>query len=404
MQRVWSGNDIKANRYSSKGDNCDYSNTNIYRAFRNCGRFIFVVFIIAICVNFFCIKTYAEESDPYEELYNILDVNVLEDVSDKNISEYFDADLSDSKSIWNINGYDLLLRLAKNSLLTDGTTLNVLKVVLVFSIVFIITKNTLVESEHLNFSFDTVSAGICAVIFLLPVSSLIFDVCSVVKSCCVFMNAFIPIYAALIVAVGYSATSASYSTLMFSVTQIFSLMADSIIVPLSNLTLVASISAAFNTVSKGFYELLRKSIIIILSTSMGIFIAVLNLQTVISAPSDTIGIKTVKTALGTFIPIVGTALSDSVSVLLAGAGTLKSTVGVYAVINIIVCVVPVLIKLLMWRLTVAVSVILLDLSQSETSVNIVKSIGSVITLMISVLLCVSVAYLLSVILTLSIGG
>jgi len=360
--------------------------------------------VFVICCSVFCVKTLAEESDPYTELYSILNVDELEDVSDENISKYFDVDLSDSKSIWNINGYDLLISLAKNSFLTDGTSLNVLKIILIFSIVFIVTKNTLIESENLNYSFDVVSAGVCAVILLLPVSTLIFDVCKVVKSCCIFMNAFIPIYAALIVAVGYSATSASYSTLMFSVTQIFSIIADIIIVPLSNLTLVSSIGAAFNTVSKGFYELLRKSIIIILSTSMGIFIAVLNLQTVISAPSDTIGIKTVKTALGTFIPIVGTALSDSVSVLLAGAGTLKSTVGVYAVINIVVCVVPVLIKLLIWRLTVAVSVIMLELSQSEMSVNIVKAIGSVITLMISVVLCVSVAYLLSVILTLSIGG
>jgi len=404
MQRMRSGSNIKANRNNCKGDHCDHSNTNLYRVVKNCSRFIIVILVFVICCSVFCVKTLAEESDPYTELYSILNVDELEDVSDENISKYFDVDLSDSKSIWNINGYDLLISLAKNSFLTDGTSLNVLKIILIFSIVFIVTKNTLIESENLNYSFDVVSAGVCAVILLLPVSTLIFDVCKVVKSCCIFMNAFIPIYAALIVAVGYSATSASYSTLMFSVTQIFSIIADIIIVPLSNLTLVSSIGAAFNTVSKGFYELLRKSIIIILSTSMGIFIAVLNLQTVISAPSDTIGIKTVKTALGTFIPIVGTALSDSVSVLLAGAGTLKSTVGVYAVINIVVCVVPVLIKLLIWRLTVAVSVIMLELSQSEMSVNIVKAIGSVITLMISVVLCVSVAYLLSVILTLSIGG
>lgn len=357
-----------------------------------------------LCGSLFSFNSFADEGHICDELYSYLDVDVLKDLSDEKISEYFDYNLSDSKSLWNINGYDLIVSLARNSIITEGTALNVIKVTLAFSIIFLITKNSLIEGDSLKFSFDIIAAGICSVTFLLPVSELIFDVCEAVKSCCVFMNAFIPIYASLIVAVGYTATSASYSTLMFFVTQIFSVLADKVIVPLSNLTLVASVGASFNTVSKGYYEFLKKSIVVILTTAMSIFIAVLNLQTVISTPSDTIGIKTVKTTLGTFVPIVGTALSDSVSVLLAGAGTLKSTVGVYAVVNIIVCVVPVVIKLMLWRISTAVSVILLELSQSEVSANIVKSIGSVITLMISILLCVSVAYLLSVILTLSIGG
>jgi len=59
---------------------------------------------------------------------------------------------------------------------------------------------------------------------------------------------------------------------------------------------------------------------------------------------------------------------------------------------------------LIWRVTVALSAAMLELSASEHAVNTIKCIGSVITLMISLILCVCVAYLLSVILTLSLGG
>ena len=136
---------------------------------------------------------------------------------------------------------------------------------------------------------------------------------------------------------------------------------------------------------------------------MGIFITALNLQSVVSAPSDTIGLKTVKTALGTMIPFVGSALSDSVSILLAGAGTLKSTVGVYAIIVIVVVALPTVIKLVVWRAALAASAALVELGGLDYTIEFIKSVGSIVSLLIAMVFCVSVAYLLSVILTLSIG-
>jgi len=359
--------------------------------------------IFFVCI--FSFDSYAGElENQYNELYSLLDIDELSELGEENLKDYYEFDITEPKSVWQVDGFDLIKQLIVKSISCDGSSFNIISVVLAFSVICMVTKSMVVEKYSVVTTFNIVSTLVCTLALLIPVASLVSSVCDAIKNCCVFMSAFIPIYAGLFVATGYSITSASYTTLMFTVTQVFTYLADGLFAPLCNTALIASVGSAFNVISKKYYELLKKAVVITLSSSMGLFITVLNLQTAISAPADSIGIKTVKTALGSFVPIIGSALSDSVSVLIAGAGTLKSTIGVYAVINIVVCVVPTLFNLLIWRVTVALSAAMLELSASEHAVNTIKCIGSVITLMISLILCVCVAYLLSVILTLSLGG
>ena len=345
----------------------------------------------------------ADELDnQYNELYDLLQVEHLADQSGVDLKVY-GIDISNSNSLWQINGFDLFKSLLSDNLSLDGTALNLMVMVVVITVLHMSTRCFDDKTNGVAATYRSILTVVCALLIITPISSLFNSVVEVVKSCTVFMTAFIPIYSALIVSVGYTATSASYSALMFIVTQSFTQLSDGVLMPVGCVALVASVAASFNNIAKKYFELLRKTIVFVLTSAMGIFITALNLQSVVSAPSDTIGLKTVKTALGTMIPFVGSALSDSVSILLAGAGTLKSTVGVYAIIVIVVVALPTVIKLVVWRAALAASAALVELGGLDYTIEFIKSVGSIVSLLIAMVFCVSVAYLLSVILTLSIG-
>lgn len=403
MQGLQSIDFVSTNRNSGKIRNNSDCFAGVYRTAGACIRFILCITVLVCIFTFSCSATGLDEQ--YNELYTLLEIEDVEDLTKDEINKYTEAELEieNPESFWQINGFELIKNVITKAVSIDGSSLNILSLVLIITIVYTLTTSLVERKKSLAVSYDTVTSTVCALLLLSPISMLIYDVCEAVRSCCVFMNAFIPVYAAMFMVMGKNASSASYSTLMFTVTQVFTILADKVFAPLSGVMLTASVGSTFGSISKRFYELLKKTMVISLSTSMGIFITVLNLQTAISTPSDTVGIKTVKTALGALVPIVGSALSDSVSVLIAGAGTLKSTLGAYAVISVVVLIVPALIRLLIWRITAALCCAILELGGAEAAVNIVKCFGSVITLMISVMLCVAVAYILSVILTLSAG-
>ncbi len=400
MQRMWTTNHFSNNCTRVKG----IYNFNViaifYRTFKGCLKLVAITIITVFLASLFSCNVMADElEEQYGELYDLLQ---LEEFEDGELKTY-GLDISNPKSLWNINGFDLFKDVLKNNIKLDGTALNIILMVIVVTILHMSTRCFDDKTNGVTETYRSVLTVICALLIITPISALFNSVAEVVKSCTIFMAAFIPIYSALMLSVGYAGTSASYSSLMFIVTQAFTMMADALLIPTGCIALVTSIAASFNNISKKYFDFLRKTIVFVLTSAMGIFITALNLQTVVSAPSDTIGLKTVKTALGTMVPFVGSALSDSVSILLAGAGTLKSTVGIYAIVMIVVAVLPVVIKLVIWRLALAVSCALVELGGLDCAANFIKSVGSTVSLLIALVLCVAVAYLLSVILTLSIG-
>ena len=406
MQGLRTTRIIAANRSSCKICNSVNFFAGFFRIVKNSGKLIFCIAFVAVLLGALQIDAYAGEQQPYDELYSLLEIDDVEDITKEEIKKYaeIDFDISDEKAMWQINGYDIIKNIIINSFSVDGSAFNILSVVLVIAVLYMLTLKSEKGEAILGVSYDTVTSAVCLVVLLAPVSFLLFDVCSAIESCCVFMSAFIPVYSVVIFATGKSATSGSYASLMFVFTQIFTIPADKVFAPLGGVMLTSAAGSSFGTISKRYFDVLKKFMVVVLSASMGIFITVLNMQTAISSSSDTVGMKTVKTALGALVPIVGTAISDTVSVITAGAGTLKCSVGIYAVVSIVVLVLPPLIKLLLWRVTVALCSSIVELAGAQSAKTAVKSIGEVITLMISVLLCTSVAYLLSVILTLSAGG
>lgn len=403
MQRMRTTNHFTGNSDCIKGvDNIAFS-AILHRAFKGCFKLVAIIsFAVTMSLVFTNYAKADELDNQYNELYDLLQVEQLEDKAGVELKSY-GIDFTNSKSLWQINGFDLLKSIFANNLSIDGTALNLIVMVIVITVLHMSTRCFDDKTNGVSATYRSILTVFCALIIITPISSLFNNVVEVVKSCTIFMTAFIPIYSALIVSVGYAATSASYSALMFIVTQAFTMLADGVLMPVGCVALVTSVAASFNNVAKKYFEFLRKSIVFVLTSAMGIFITALNLQSVVSAPSDTIGLKTVKTALGTMIPFVGSALSDSVSILLAGAGTLKSTVGVYAVVVIVVAALPTVIKLVVWRAALAASAALVELGGLDCTFAFIKSVGSIVSLLIALVLCVSVAYLLSVILTLSIG-
>ena len=68
---------------------------------------------------------------------------------------------------------------------------------------------------------------------------------------------------------------------------------------------------------------------------------------------DSVAVKGVKTLVSSTVPIVGSALGDSLTSILGSIALIKNTVGFFGILVIALINLPVIIDLLLWYLAVA---------------------------------------------------
>lgn len=265
---------------------------------------------------------------------------------------------------------------------------------------------TSVESESLNRVFSTCATlGVVGIISDGTIDCII-KTCESVNTYNTFMLSYIPIYGATIATTGSVYVSGAFTGWMLMICEIISVLIVNTILPLMNvyfaLSVVAGINPALNLST--FVSGLKKTAVWILTLMMTVFVGVMSIQTVIASGKDNLTIKTGRYLLGSFVPIVGSALSEVYLSVQGCLKLLKNSVGGYAVIATIVTFLPVLINLVVWKMAVFVSQIFSEILNVKSVTTLTKSVGNVFSVLIAVVLVFAVIIIFSTSIIILVSG
>jgi len=176
-----------------------------------------------------------------------------------------------------------------------------------------------------------------------------------------FMKATIPIIISLLVSSGSITSGSALRPLFIMVVEIAALVIKNIFVPLvflsAALSIVNNISDRFNL--DKLAALVKKTGLVIIGIIMSIFIGILAIQGPIAAVADGIANKTIKFALGTFIPVVGSYLADAADTVIGCTLLIKNAAGIVVMIGVIsICIIPLLkitALVLLYKITCAIT-------------------------------------------------
>ena len=113
----------------------------------------------------------------------------------------------------------------------------------------------------------------------------------------------------------------------------------------------------------------------ILVVVMMVFVGYLSMSGVVSGSVDAMSMKVAKFAISGAIPVVGGILSDASETILASAGILRSSVGVFGMVTILgICLIPVLQLLVHYLLYKLVAALAATMGQSRVC-GLVEQIG-----------------------------
>lgn len=173
----------------------------------------------------------------------------------------------------------------------------------------------------------------------------------------VFSKALLPTLAAATAASGAVSTAAFQQVTAVFLADLLMNLIDGLLMPLVYLyigTLTAACCLPENRLG-AIAEGLKKIITWILTTALLLFTVYLSVTRVISGAADGAAVKMTKAAISGAVPVVGGIISEAAETVLAGAGLLKNTIGVFGMLAILaVCAYPFLqlgIQYLLYKLT-----------------------------------------------------
>lgn len=232
-------------------------------------------------------------------------------------------------------------------------------------------------SEPLNIAIG------CAVAITVFASSagVISQGMSAVETTSDFMLALIPVLAGIITAAGNPTLALTYGSFAMAAAQAAAQTAGNIIMPLCGAFSAFGVSASLSPELKliKLADMIKKLTIGVLSFVAAAFSAVLGLKSLLAGSADTLASKGIKLALSSAVPIVGGALSDAYSSIIGSVSLLKSTVGVFGVIAVVMIDLPVVLQLTARIILLKLLGVLSSSMGDDTTGEVLDTLSSALT-------------------------
>lgn len=212
-----------------------------------------------------------------------------------------------------------------------------------------------------------------------------------------FIKAAAPLYTTSYAALGKVSTGAAINTAFLFLIQVCSQLIEKFLFPAAYwVFLLSVVNNASNKIQISKIILLaRQTINWILGMAMTVFVGFLSLSGLKGATVDGIGMKAIKYAMGSFVPVVGRLLSDTVDTVISSASLIKNSIGIATAVSaVLICAYPILkLVAIIWLYKLTAGII--EPISDKRLGNLMSSAASSIQIMFVLLLTVTIVMILS---------
>lgn len=231
-----------------------------------------------------------------------------------------------------------------------------------------------------------------------PACALIIRISEAISAVGSFLISFIPIYSGIITASGKALSGVAYQTALFAVVQVISRISATVFVPLLGVYLAFCLigSASQELDITGIAKSIKTIVITSLSFLLTIFVGLLSVQGTIAVSADTVGLKTAKFAVSTFLPVVGSAVSEALNSVYGCMGVVKSTVGGFGIIGIFAMLLPSLISALLLQLALFLAEGASSMLETGRITSLLGAARAMVSLLIGILVVFMLLFIVSI--------
>lgn len=243
--------------------------------------------------------------------------------------------------------------------------------------------------QNSGWLFSFVALICLCTVFSEPVVLCIEDTMESMERCSKFLLSLIPILAAILTVGGQAATAGAYQLILFTVCQIVSQLAVSTALPLMSIYFALSmISGVFPDLGlKGLVGGIKNLVCWGLGIVTTLFVGLLSLQTFVSSNVDVVTLKAGRFLMGSFIPVVGSILSEAFGAAQGCLSLIRSTLGTFGIIVALCILLPILLRVSLWYFVTWAALQLSALLQVKELDGLLKGANNTFAMLLALLLC-----------------
>ena len=265
---------------------------------------------------------------------------------------------------------------------------------------------TLIISIFNQFNIENTYNRILNTIIVLGISSIVINpifeiIDETVRTIISYKNfsvTFLPIFSGILTYMGQPITASNFNIFLFVVINIYTQVITELFVPFLYGYISLSIVSAIDKDAKisSLLKTLKSIFIWIISLSLTVLLGILSIQSSFSATSDGISAKTTKFIMGSFIPIIGSGLSDLYMASQGFVNIIKNFVGNYGILISLVTVLPSFTKLFLWYVFFKLTAFFSELFSVQQVKIVINSFTTVFEFLISVLVYILFLVMISI--------
>jgi len=213
-----------------------------------------------------------------------------------------------------------------------------------------------------------------------------------------FMQALLPVLLTLLVSTGGMGAATVLQPVIIASVEIVGTLMKNIIMPILFFSVIL---AVVNNLSSKIHisklsSLLKQICIVLLGLTLTVFSGIITIQGAVASTADGVALQTARFAADTFIPIVGSFISDTFDTIMGYSLLLKNAVGSLGFILLILIVITPLLKILSLIFIYKVATALIEPIVEDSLINCLENMSNAMILLFATVLSVAIMFFITI--------
>lgn len=347
-----------------------------------------------------------EEIDSFEDMVNDnlndLDFSELDDILKnftsgqrsifgnssflKKLQQLINGDFGDSQNIW-----QAIVNVFFESI---TTFLPFLSMIVAISLLGSLMQGLKSSTKGLSSIVHFVTYGVVIVLVLIQVTRMITLATNAIMSVKRQMDTIFPILITMLTAMGGVSSVSIYQPAMAFLSGLLLNFFTHILLPIFIFSVIFNIvsNISDNVKMEKFSSFLRSCFKWIMGVVFTIFTAFLSVQGLTALSIDGISIRTAKYAIRSYIPILGSYLSDGMGVMLASGNLIKNAVGGAGLLMLLASLLSPILELVIFMLILKLTAGIIEPLGNRQVASFISSLSKSMVLLIALLIGVGFIY------------
>lgn len=339
-------------------------------------KIVLVILLAGVLITLFSFSSFAIDIE-LNDVYDNVDNQTKEYLNDLGIT-----DVSFDK-LFDLSPTRVLTFLIDLSLNKGVQIFNYIIKIAVVLVIVAIANSFLKESNKTQIIINFVGILMILSIVIIPISRILTDSLTGIKTSTIFVNSYLPIMTAIIVASRNPGLAITYNSFSIFLSSVITLITDNFFMPCISGVLSFNIlsSFSFEQYRERIVSTLRRIIVMILALFSTVYTGLLTTQSILASSSDGIAIRGIKFISGAFVPVVGAGVGDALSSVFSSFLIMKNTLGIFVIVVIILINFPVMVELLVWYFSLQLCIVFSSMLGINNITDILDSLSSLISLL-----------------------